>query len=418
MSAATRRGLGAAMCVAGLALAFGSAGAAVAADAPVACAPGTLAYVATTPAALTRLDSERAWTLATGAGVVVAVVDSGVDVGNAHLAGAVQPGTDIVAIAGDPAGTTDLTGHGTAIAGEIAARAVPTSGVIGLARDATILPVRVYYGDDDQAVAAGTAPRTDRIAAGIRYAVDHGATIINVSISSTVDDPNLREAVRIAAQRGALVVASAGNRRTADDTTDSPRYPAAYPGALAVTAVDDLDHVTDDSIHGAHVDVAAPGTNILTAFHAAGDCQLAGAEASTSFATAYVSAAAALIAERFPAETPAQWAYRLEVTASRLHSDASDDLAGWGVIRPYDALAFVDDGSAPGPPSPVYGAADPAQRAAQALTLRTSVDPLAPARSISAWWLIGGGAALVAALLGSRLTPRRRRASRLDTLRS
>ena len=403
-------GLGVAALALGATLVVAAAPPAAAADS--ACTPDVVRYSADAPPALARLGAARAWELATGAGVLVAVVDSGVDPGNAHLAGVVEPGTDVVGLAGDPAGRTDDAGHGTAIAGQIAARRTGESGVVGLAPAARILAVRVYYAADSAAAEAGTAPRTDRIAAGIRYAAENGAAVINVSISSTVDDPELRDAVRVATERGALVVASAGNRTTTDQTQDSPRYPAAYPEVLAVTAVDDLDQVTEDSIHGAHVDVAAPGTNVLTAFHAAGDCMLAGGEASTSFATAYASAAAALLAERYPHESPAQWAYRLEVTAARARVDARDDIAGWGVIRPYDALAFVDDGSAPGPPSPVAAPVPPAAAAAQTLELGARADPLAPARVASTWWLLAGAAAVVGAVLASLLTARRRPAAR------
>ena len=206
-----------------------------------------------------------------------------------------------------------------------------------------------------------------------------------------------------------MVVASAGNRLTTQDTADSPRYPAADDGVLAVTAVNAKDAVTDASIHGAHVDVAAPGTDVLTSYFGTGDCMLAGDKASTSFATAYVSAAAALVAERFPDETPAQWAYRLEVTASRPIVGKRDNRVGWGVIRPYDALAFVDDGTAPGPPSLSFEAVPPPHAPKPAIEVGVRQDRLAPAQAVGSWWMLGGASALVGVLLVSRLTSRRRR---------
>ncbi len=372
------------------------------------CTPERTTYVDAEPAALARLGARDAWETATGAGVVVAVVDSGVDPGNAHLAPALLPGTDVVGLDGDPRGWTDPAGHGTAVAGIIAARPVETSGLVGLAPDATILPVRVYHADDEQAAEAGVQPQTGRLAQGILWAVDNGARIINVSISSTTDDPVLREAVRVATERGALVVASAGNRTTAEDTSDSPRYPAAYDEALGVTAVDAGDGATEDSIHGPHVEIAAPGTDVLTTFHAAGDCVLGGA-ASSSYATAYVSAAAALVAEAYPGETPAQWAHRLMVTAARFSADRRDDWVGWGVVRPTAALSFVDDGSAPGPPSPAYPAPVVERPEPAELELGAEEDLLAPAQAVSSWWLLGGVVACLAALVVSRLTVRRRR---------
>jgi len=277
-----------------------------------------------------------------------------------------------------------------------------------------ILPVRVYYTSAEDVGAAGATPdpaseNVGRVADGIRYAAEHGAKIINVSISSTTDDADLEAAVESATEGGALVVASAGNRKTTNQTDDSPRYPAAYPEALAVTAVDDHDQATEASIHGAHVDVAAPGTNVLTTFHADGDCLLAQKDASSSFATAYVSAAAALVAERFPSETPAQWAYRLEVTASRPIVGKRDNRVGWGVIRPYDALAFVDDGTAPGPPSLSFEAVPPPHAPKPAIEVGVRQDRLAPAQAVGSWWMLGGASALVGVLLVSRLTSRRRR---------
>ena len=375
------------------------------------CTQEKTQYVAEAPPALTRLAAERAWQSATGAGVLVAVVDSGVDPGNAHLTDAVVPGVDLVGVAGDPAGRTDTAGHGTAVAGQIAARLLPDagSGVVGLAPAATILPVRVYYADDDQAREQGVAPDAGRMAAGIDAAVAAGARVINVSMSTPNDTPALADAVRRATAAGSLVVASAGNRNTSSDETDGPRYPAAYDGVLSVTAVDVDDRPAGDAIHGEHVDVAAPGTNVLTTFHAAGDCMLSGEGTSTSFATAYVSAAVALLAERYPEETPAQWAYRLEVTAARAQPAARDDLVGWGVVRPDAALGFVDDGTAPGPVSPVHGRADAQAADVRTVDVSPREDPLAGARSGAVWWGIGGTAVVLLAALAARVAGRRRR---------
>jgi membrane-anchored mycosin MYCP len=364
--------------------------------------------ISTRPPALDRLSADLAWTTATGAGVLVAVVDSGVDSSNPHLTSAVVVGADLVGADVETTGRTDVFGHGTAVAGEIAARAVPGSGVVGLAPDATILPVRVYYADDEQAARSGVAPDAGRMAAGIAFAAAQGARVINVSMSTTVDDPALRAAVEQATAAGALVVASAGNRNTADDKADVPHYPAAYPDALSVTAVDVDGNATDDSIHGAHVEVAAPGTNVLTTLPGGGDCVL-GVEASSSYATAYVSAVAALLVQEHPDETPAQWAYRLEVTAARLHPDQRDDLVGWGVVRPASALNFVDDGSAAGPDSPTYPRPEPQVVAAQVIDTSVAASPLAGPRRDAAWWVLGGLTAVTLTALGARLVGVRRR---------
>lgn len=372
------------------------------------CDPEVPLLLETRPPVLDRLDVERAWQHATGRGVTVAVVDSGVDTRNPHLGDVVVDGADLVDPSGDAQGRTDTAGHGTAVAGQIAARRVDGSGVVGLAPDARLLAVRAYVEDTDRGRSDGTAPTTARMAAGIRWAVEHGATIINVSLSSPVDDPELRAAVDAAAARGALVVASAGNRTTAQDTSDSPRYPAAYPGVLGVAAVGPGDAPTDASIHGPHVDVAAPGTDVLTTFHASGDCVLGGDTPSASFATAYVAGAAALVAEAFPAETPDQWAHRLMVTASRTQAGARDDEVGWGVVRPADALTFVDDGTAPGPPSPLHEAPAQVEAVTAPVRLSSREDLLGAAQQGASWWLLGAGGAVVGAVLVAQLRSRRR----------
>lgn len=321
-------------------------------DANDACAPGSTTLAPDAPPALGVLQADLSWTRSTGAGILVAVVDSGIDARNPHLAGAVVGGVDLVGDGTDPRGFSDLDGHGTAIAGEIAARSIPGSGVVGLAPDATLLSVRVFRGTDDESVRNGWGPTTDRLAAGIRYAVDAGAKVINASISDYAPTAALQAAVDYASSHGALLVASAGNAATTDNTSNTPRYPAAFPGALAVTAVNDSGAGTDDSIHGPHVEIAAPGSQILTTATGAVDCLYATDTPSTSFATAYVSAAAALVAQAHPDETPAQWEYRLTASAVRADPDRRDDVVGWGIVQPYEAMTLLPDASTRGPESP------------------------------------------------------------------
>ena len=379
------------------------------------CPTDELNLIPDEPAVLSRLGAEAAWELATGEGVVVAVVDSGVDVRNVHLAGGVVlEGVDLVGedSDGDPRGWTDVSGHGTAIAGQIAAQAYTSgdtpSGLLGLAPDARILPVRVYVSTDQRDVDAGLGPRSDRVAEGIRYAAEYGAQVINVSISFTEDAPELADAVAYATAHGSLVVASAGNRGTSEDQTDSPRYPAAHPDALAVAAVDDTDAPTDSSIHGEHVEIAAPGTNVHTTFLGLADCILGG-DGASSFATGYVSGAAALVAERYPEESAHEWAYRLTVTAARARADTRSTDVGWGVVRPLAALTFVDDGTALGPDDPIHERASATVEPAAPLVLTAAVDTTADARRSCVAWVLGGAAALTGAVLASFPALRRRR---------
>ncbi|MFC8502789.1 S8 family serine peptidase [Pedococcus sp. NPDC057267] len=371
------------------------------------CEPGKVQYVAQEPLALRRLNARFAWTQATGRGVVVAVVDSGVDARNAHFKDALVVGKSFVPQL--PANRDDL-GHGTAVAGEIVARGVKGSGLVGLAPEAKVMPVRVFFSDAEESRSAGVGPRPDRIAAGIRYAADHGAKVVNVSMSTPTDDPALREAVSYATRRGALVVASAGNRNVSEDKSDSPRYPAAYPEAVAVAAVDASDTVGEGSIHGPHVDLAAPGTQILTTYLDAGDCLLEQDEESTSFATAYVSAAAALLAQRFPTEGPAAWKHRLESTAARDRRDQRTDAAGWGLVQPYEALTALTDSSVEGPPAPGESPRPVVTAAPERIDLSARPDPYAPQRTAALWWsLLGAGALVALALGGAMRTGRARR---------
>jgi len=365
-----------------------------------ACEQGRTRYVKDTPAALVRLGARTAWGLATGRGVVVAVVDTGVADANAHFPdGVLLPGRSFVG--GSP--RTDPRTHGTAVAGIVAARPLgDRSGVEGLAPQARILPVKVVADEDaddgDVAVAA--------LADGIRYAARSGADVVNVSLSTPSDDPRLRAAVREATREGALVVASAGNRRTAEDAADGPRYPAAYPEVVAVAATDADDRVTDDSVHGQHVDLAAPGRDVLTTWGAWGDCYLSQDGESTSYATAYVSAAAALVAQRFPDDGPAGWKQRLEATAARDRRDARDDVTGWGVVQPVEALtAVIDDGVA----GPLPPGADPRPSPAAGTTLvaiGTTTDPLVADRRQVLWVGVAAGTAVLGLAL-LRLVRRR-----------
>jgi membrane-anchored mycosin MYCP len=355
--------------------------------------------------ALDLMQSDLAWAVTRGAGVTVAVVDSGVDAANPHLRDAVAGGINLVGDGTDPSGLTDTHGHGTAIAGQIAARLIDGSSVEGLAPAARILSVRVFAGLDQQQIEAGFGPSSPRLADGIRWAADQGAQIINVSMSTTQDLPVLREAVAYASERGSLVVASSGNRDSSlaieESEQDGERFPAGAPGALGVAAADLGGVVTDASIHGPHVAVSALGQSIPTTSYLGGDCTYAGDAPKTSFATAYVSAAAALVAAAHPDETPAQWAYRLEATAVRADPDARDDDAGWGVVQPYEAIALIPGQGVRGPVSP-FGAAGGAGAPPDAPAPVRVVDAPAPdAEATVLAVTVGVGALILLAAIGA-----------------
>lgn len=360
--------------------------------------------IAETPPALDALQSAAAWELTRGAGVTVAVVDSGV-APNPHLDASVVPGVNLVPDGTDGGGRTDLYGHGTVIAGQIAAQIIPKSGVQGLAPEAKILPVRVYAGKTDRQIEDGFGPSTARMAEGIRVAADRGAQIINVSMSTPAEDAGLAAAVTYAKERGSLVIASAGNRDTSDavgdDDKDGIRYPAGFPGVIGVAATGTSGTVTNASIHGSHVRLSAPGQTIASAWPAGGDCAVADGDPATSYAAAYVSAAAALVAAAHPDETPAQWAYRLEATAVRAQPDTRSNISGWGVVQPYDAIALVPGSGLRGPASPFPGATATPKPTGTPEAVSVVVGPGPDAAAITTATGIGLGALVLLGAIGA-----------------
>jgi subtilisin family serine protease/uncharacterized protein YkwD len=215
----------------------------------------------------------EAWATSRGSpDVVVAVLDTGVSALHPDLAGALLPGHDIVNGDGDPA---DDHGHGTAVAGVIAARANNALGIAGVCWLCRILPVKVLGADGYGATSA--------VAAGIVWAADQGADVINLSLGSPETTEALAGAVRYANGRGALIVAAAGNAGAS-----TPFYPAAEPDVLAVAATDDDDRPYSWSNRGGWVPLAAPGcltTTLLDGY---------GFECGTSFAAPIVTGLAGL----------------------------------------------------------------------------------------------------------------------------
>jgi len=225
--------------------------------------------------ALERMHAATLWDRAAGSpGVIVAVLDTGVDAGHEDLKGKVVDSVDL----SNAPDAADRAGHGTHVAGVIAAGRDNGAGIAGLAPDSRLLNVKVA-GDD------GTC-RASAVAAGIRWAADHGALVINVSLELRDSWPDLEAAVGYAWGRGALIVAAAGN-----DGDDAPRYPAAYLNCLAVTGTGPDDCLAPLANYGEWVDLAAPGRNILSTLPG----NRYGYESGTSFAAAQVSGLAALL---------------------------------------------------------------------------------------------------------------------------
>jgi len=270
--------------------------------------------------------------LSTGAGVSVAVVDSGVDPVAPQLAGALAAGADFLA-AGD--GREDCAPHGTAVASIIAARPVAGVGLRGLAPAATIVPIRVSEQTESSSPTAG-AGGVAELTAGIRAATAHRPkpAVINLSISTTRDNPGLRAAVAEALAADIVVVAAAGNQHDHGDPTP---YPAAYDGVVGVGAVGpDSVRIASSQI-GSYVDIVAPGTQVIGALPTAGHAIFEG----TSFAAPFVAATAALIRARWPELHQADVVRRLLATTDPAPGGRPSAEYGYGVLDPMRALTEV-----------------------------------------------------------------------------
>jgi type VII secretion-associated serine protease mycosin len=360
--------------------------------------------------ALSALQVPDAWTTTTGQGVTVAVLDSGVDPNHADLSGQVTTGPDLVGGGARP-GDPFWGYHGTAMASAVAGHghgAGGRDGVMGVAPAARILSVRVVWDDNDPIRRMSPSQRTEAgarsgnaIADGIRYAVDHGAQVINMSLGEASESSTRMAetdaAVRYAIAHGVVLVASAGNGA---ETSNETEFPAAYPGVIAVAAIDRAGHRASFSTHGWTTSVAAPGVGVVAA-HAGGGYLVGD---GTSPAAALVSGVAALIRSRFPELSPAQVRSVLGRTASRPSGAYGEDL-GWGVVQAAAALRMAGTLSpeplVPQPAAPhprTFGDGRAAPVGLRAIDVRRQLLVLAP--------LPLGGGCLVAAVLLAVL-PRR-----------
>jgi membrane-anchored mycosin MYCP len=279
------------------------------------------------------LAPDRAWPFSTGKGVLVAVIDSGVDYDHPQLSkhGKVLDGFDF--IRNKPRADFDCVSHGTAVASIIAADPAPGIGFHGVAPGATILPVRVTDNElgDDQ---AGTSVKPNAFAQAIRYAADQGAQIINLSVVMYADVPVVRAAVQYAESKDVLLVAAVGNAHQDNGSADPIPYPAAYPGVVGVGAITIDGSRLPASQVGNYVDLVAPGGGVLAATREHGHIFWDG----TSFATPFVSGAAALVRAAWPGLSASGVARRLLATASPARGGEGSTAYGGGVVDPYRAV--------------------------------------------------------------------------------
>ena len=281
--------------------------------------------------ALETLHATEVWGMATGNGVVVAVFDTGVDGTHPDLQGQLVDGYDPYYGISLPADEdSDTYGHGTHVAGIIAARRDGV-GVTGLAYNAKIMPIRIfepYYVGDFY------------VAAGVVWAVDNGADVLSNSWGGWGYSYILHEAFDYALQNNVVVVVSAGNEKTDQHFT----YPAGLPGVIAVGATTVNDETISWSSKGDYLSVGAPGVRILSTIPVAmaEDEGVYGLPYAywdgTSMACPYVSALVALIKEKYPQATPYQIRKMIEETADDIDEPGYDTSSGYGRIDPLAAL--------------------------------------------------------------------------------
>ncbi|MGW2745697.1 type VII secretion-associated serine protease mycosin [Streptomyces sp. NPDC001450] len=294
-----------------------------------------------TPWALQRVMLDELWSQSKGQNVKVAVIDTGVDTTNPQLTGAVDSslgenllppkdskGQPVEGAKSKP--TTDTVGHGTRVAGIIAARPMKGTGFVGLAPKATIVPIK-----QNDAEGHGTSAT---LAAAIRHAIKVKVQVINISQDTTnavKPDEDLRRAINEALAAQIVVVASAGNDGVGGNVKKT--YPASFDGVLAVAASDRNNERAAFSQSGDFVGVAAPGVDMISTVPKGGHCP----DNGTSFSAPYVAGVAALIKAKHPTWTAREVVAQIEQTAERSIA-GHDRLVGWGVVDPVRALTEDD----------------------------------------------------------------------------
>jgi membrane-anchored mycosin MYCP len=358
-----------------------------------------------------RLQLPAVHQLATGAGQVVAVIDTGV-APHPLLGSRLRGGGDYLT-GGD--GRSDCDGHGTAVAGIIAASAAGRDGggIEGIAPDATVLAIRQSspsFQVSDAEGAPHPAGDVRTLAEAIVLAVRSGAEVINISEAvclpagqAGVQGGSIQAALRLAARSDVVVVAAAGNAgvgscaAAGQAAADQVALPGWYgDDVLTVGAVGPDDSPAEFTVPGAWVDVAAPGTGLRSL--AVGGGTTGTDVDGTSFAAPWVSGLAALVRERFPRLTAAQVVERILATTRRPAGGRSD-LVGRGVIDPVAALTAVPDVLSPDTSAPQVPIALPGTAPGQ--TTSTPNVPIEPAAG-----------ALIAAVVAAAWLLRRRPARR------
>lgn len=271
---------------------------------------------------LPAIGTEKGWSVTRGSkDVKIAVVDTGADLNHPDLSGRLAKGYNVLAKNSHP---DDDNGHGTHVAGIIAAVTNNGEGVAGITWFNPIMPVKVMN-------AEGIGGSLD-VAEGIRWAADHGADVINLSLGNYQSSLVLEDAIRYALDKDIVVVAAAGN-----DNTNQPSFPAALPGVISVAAVDWKGKRAPFSNYGDHIDIAAPGVYIPSTFTDGQYASLTG----TSMAAPHVSALAGLIRSVNPDLTNTEVVEIITQTTQKVGLDGLSIYYGNGIIDNTNALRLA-----------------------------------------------------------------------------
>jgi type VII secretion-associated serine protease mycosin len=287
---------------------------------------------------LRAIEAPAAWRLSQGHGVTVAVLDTGVDASAADLAGSVTTGPDYT-LGADPPGYQPPHLHGTFIASIIAGHGSGPGdggGIIGVAPAARVLSVRVILDDQEPGLSVynSNSRFADAIDDGIRYATQHGAQVINMSLGTGEATRGMQSALGYAVSHGVLVVASAGNSGHPGAGFTPYSYPAAFTGVISVAAVNAAGQRAAFSDRNSSVELSAPGVGIIGAGPEGSYLQASG----TSPASAFVAGVAGLIRSAYPRLSPAEVAQAMFSSARRRPPGGYSPSTGFGEV---DAVAAV-----------------------------------------------------------------------------
>ncbi len=265
---------------------------------------------------LERLGAPQAWSASRGEGVLIAIVDSGVDPSHPDLQGRLVQGWNVIDNSTD---TTDTRGHGTAVAGAAAAAYNDAQGASGVAISARILPLKVTDAKGYTSVNA--------VVRAMQMAADRGARVVNVSFEFVGGHPAVLRAARALQERGVIVVVPSGNRGVRQD------FPAGA-GLVTVAATDERDQHPQWSTHGPHVTVSAPGQSLLLPQPGGRYAEVSG----TSYASPLVAGVLALMMAAQPQATSEQLTAALRTSALDLGEPGADPLFGAGRVDAGAAL--------------------------------------------------------------------------------